>query len=164
MHVRTVLNHALPIKGFVYDEESINRNADTISISIRPRKGSKGLCSKCLHPGPTYDHLPQRAFKMVPIWGMAVLLLYAMRRIDCKHCGSITVESVPWSIGGKSRLTKAFAHHMASLARQLSWREVGRRCGVCWDSVAESIRWIVAYGLENRSLDGIAAIGFDEIQ
>jgi hypothetical protein len=29
-----------------------------------------------------------------------------MRRVDCRHCGAIVVEEVPWS-DGKRQLTKA---------------------------------------------------------
>lgn len=164
MHLRTVLGAVYRHKGFVYGTEQLNRTTNTITINVHGRKGSKPRCSGCGQLGATYDHLPTRGFDMVPIWGLAVVLLYAMRRVDCRHCGRVTVERVPWSIGGKSRLTTAFAHHLAGWARFLSWKEVGLRCGACWDSVADAVRWIVAYGLENRSLDGIIAIGVDEIQ
>jgi transposase len=35
--------------------------------------------------------------------------------------------------------------------------------GTSWGVVYRSIQWVVAYGLEKRSLDGISAIGIDEI-
>jgi len=38
--------------------------------------------------------LPTRRFEFIPIWGYAVLLLYAMRRVQCRDCG-VKVESVP---------------------------------------------------------------------
>ncbi len=122
------------------------------------------MCSRCGRPGPTYDHLPPRGFDMIPVWSLAVVLIYAMRRVDCQHCRRVTVEEVPWSIGGKSRLTTAFAHHLAGWARLLSWKEVGLRCGACWDSVAHAVQWVVDWGLRHRDLEGISAIGVDEIQ
>lgn len=164
MHLRTVLNAVFRHKGFVYGSELLDPVRNTISIAVRPRKGSKACCSGCGRPGPTYDHLPERGFNMIPVWGLAVVLFYFMRRVDCRHCGAVKVEQVPWSIGGKSRLTTAFAHPLAGWARFLSWTEVARRCGSCWDSVADAVRWIVEYGLEHRCLDGISAIGVDEIQ
>ncbi len=164
MHLRTLLNATFRHKGFVYGTERLDRQAERISIAVRPRAGSRPRCSGCGHAGSTYDHLPERGFDMIPIWSLAVVLLYAMRRVDCRHCCRVTVEQVPWSIGGKSRLTTAFAHHLAGWARLLSWKEVGRRCGAGWDSVAQSVRWIVAWGLDNRNLDGISAIGVDEIR
>jgi hypothetical protein len=42
-------------------------------------------------------------FQFVPLWGMAVIFLYAMRRVDCRRCG-VKVERVPWA-EGKNQLT-----------------------------------------------------------
>lgn len=164
MHLRTVLSFVYPHKGFVYGTEVLDRPSDRIRVSVRPRKGSPPICSSCGRPGTTYDHLPERSFDMVPLWSLAVLLVYSMRRVDCQHCRRVIVEQVPWSVGGKSRLTTAFAHHLAGWARLLSWKEVARRCGSCWDSVAHAVEWAVEYGLKHRSLDEVNAIGVDEIQ
>jgi hypothetical protein len=37
---------------------------------------------------------PERRFEFIPLWGFLVLL-YAMRRVDCRRCGAV-VEEVPW--------------------------------------------------------------------
>jgi transposase len=94
---------------------------------------------------------------MIPVWSLPVDFVYAMRRVSCPECG-VRVEAVPWG-AGKSPLTSAFAHHLASWARLLSWKEVGQRCGASWDTVARAVSWLVAWGLEHRSLDAIKAIG-----
>lgn len=164
MHLRTVFNHVYSHKGFVYGEERLDRQTNTVTIEMRARANSRPRCSACGHQGTTYDHLPSRSFDLIPIMSLAVVMVYAMRRVNCRHCQRIVVESVPWSIGGKSRLTTAFAHHLAGWARLLSWKEVGRRCGTGWDSVASAVQWMVEFGLRHRSLDGITAIGVDEIQ
>lgn len=164
MHVTTLLRRCYPHKGFIYSKAQLSQSEDKVTVTVLPRKGSRGCCSGCGKPGPTYDHLAERSFQMIPIWGFAVIFLYTMRRINCSHCERICVETVPWSVGGKSRLTTAFAHHLAGWARHLSWKEVGKRCGACWDTVAQSVEWIVAFGLKGRCLDDITAIGVDEIQ
>ena len=43
----------------------------------------------------------------MPLWGFFVFLLYTMRRVDCRRCGVVTVEEVPWG-GGKRTVTKAY--------------------------------------------------------
>lgn len=48
--------------------------------------------------------------------------------------------------------------------RLLSWKEVASRCSTSWEAVAQSVEWLVNWGLSHRSLDGITAIGVDEIQ
>lgn len=160
MHLRTLLNRVCRYKGFVIGTERLTPY-DTVEIEVRPRANSRPICSCCHRPGTTYDHLKERRFEMIPIWTMSVILLYTMRRVDCPICG-VKVEEVPWAIG-KSSLTKAFAHHLAGWARYISWKEVAARFGVCWDKVGQAVKWLVDYGMEHRSLEGITAIGVDEI-
>jgi transposase len=52
---------------------------------------------------------------------------------------------------------------LARWARQLSWRETARVFQTSWEAVYRSVEWFVAWGLKNRKLAGIAAIGVDEI-
>ena len=89
---------------------------NTIEVDVRPRRGSKPHCSCCGKAAPGYDLLPVRRFEFIPIWGYAVMLLYAMRRVQCRDCG-VKVESVPWAIG-KHSLTKAY---MLYLAHWTAW-------------------------------------------
>ena len=91
----------------------------TIEIDVRPRQGSKPNCCGCGKPGPGYDHLRERRFEFIPVWGFAVVLLYCMRRVNCTHCG-VKVEAVPWGIG-KHTLCKAYMLYLAHWARKLSW-------------------------------------------
>jgi transposase len=110
---------------------------------------------------PGYDVLATRWFAFVPLWGLPVFLLYAMRRVDCHRCG-VTVEAVPWA-SGKMHTTHAFTWFLASWAKVLSWKEVARRFRTSWDTVFRSVEHAVRWGLEHRSLDGILAIGVDEL-
>ncbi|MFH0939101.1 MAG: ISL3 family transposase [Planctomycetota bacterium] len=108
-----------------------------------------------------YDHLEERMFEFVPIWGIPVLLLYAMRRVACTDCG-VRVEKVPWAVG-KSRLTIAFACYLAEWGKDMSWSKVAQRFKTTWYHVYESIKYVVNYGKEHRALSGIKALGIDEI-
>lgn len=160
MQLKTVLNRVHPIKGFVY--EKVGFAADAIEVQVRPRERSRAYCSGCGRRGPTYDRLPQRRFAFVPLWALSVYLIYAMRRVDCPRCG-VTVEMVPW-VEGKHHLTRAYAVFLARWARRLSWREVALVFKTSWDSVCRSVAWVVEYGLQHRSLEGVTAIGVDEVQ
>ena len=48
-------------------------------------------------------------------------------------------------------------------ARRLSWRETARAFGTSWECVYRSVQWFVQWGLAHRKLEGIRAIGIDEI-
>ena len=160
MQVKTVLNRVHRIKGFVY--EKVHLVGEGIEVQVRPRCGSRPVCSGCGRPGPGYDALGERHFHFVPLWAISVVLVYAMRRVDCPRCG-VTVERVPWG-DGKRHLTRAYAVFLARWARRLSWKEVASIFNTSWEAVYRSVTWVVEYGLQHRSLDGVTAIGVDEVQ
>jgi transposase len=160
MQVKTVLNRVHPVKGFVYGK--VRFVNDWIEVDVLPRKGARPICSGCGQRGPGYDTLAARHFHFVPLWAINVILVYAMRRVDCPRCG-VTVEQVPWG-DGKRHLTRAYAVFLATWGRRLSWKEVSTIFRVSWEKVYRSVAWVVEYGLEHRDLQGITAIGVDEVQ
>ena len=161
MLLTRLLNACHHFPGFVYVAAKLNETLNTIEIDVRPRKGSKPHCSVCHKCAPGYDLLPQRRFEFIPIWGFAVVLLYAMRRVECKACG-IKVEEVPWGMG-KHTLTKAYMLYLAHWARKLSWLETARSFHISWEKVFQAVEYVVHWGLEHRNLQAIRAIGVDEI-
>jgi transposase len=53
---------------------------------------------------------------------------------------------------------------LATWAKVLSWRQVARSFRTSWDNVFRSVKMAVAWGLAHCSLEGIEAIGVDEVQ
>ena len=164
MRIRTLLNQCHYLKSFVYENEKLQQHDGSMSVivDIRPRKNSQPVCSGCHQRGGVYDHLRERLFEFIPIWGMTVFFCYTMRRVNCQACG-VKVEAVPWC-DGKNQLTKAYQLFLARWARKLSWKEVAESFQTSWDKVYRSVQYVVEFGLKNRGLDGINAIGVDEIQ
>ena len=165
MLLKTILNHCLKFKSFVYTKITLELigGAEALVAEIVPRKNSRGLCSKCRRPVPTYDHQSSmRHFRFVPLWGIPVYFRYRMRRVQCPTHGVIT-EVVPWA-QGKSPITGAMELFLARWARRLSWKEVAECFEVSWQNVFHSVRSVVEYGLKHRKFDNITAIGVDEIQ
>jgi transposase len=163
--VKTLLNRVQKHKGFVYERveylDDETGRVFALRAWLRERRGSRPVCGGCGRPGPGYDRLAARTFDFVPIWGIAVVLVYALRRVACPTCG-VKVEAVPWA-AGKSRLTTAMACWLAEWARDLSWSRVAERFGTTWHAVSQAVRWVVDYGLAHRDLSGVRAIGVDEI-
>lgn len=165
MLIKTLLNKVLPIKGFVYDSVRLKlvKGQESVVAHVEPRKNGFASCSCCARRAPGYDRSTEaRLFQMVPLWGIQVFLSYRLRRVNCPRCG-VKVERVPWA-RGKSTLTDAYRIFLSRWARLLSWKETAEAFRTTWDKVYDSVHMVVAYGLEHRSLDGIEAIGVDEVQ
>src|SRR5438045_5410084 len=159
----TILNRCHRFPGFVYRQARFSSDHKRIEIAVRPRKGSAAVCSRCHQPAPGYDQLPERRFEFIPLWGFFVFLLYAMRRVDCRRCGAVVVEEVPWG-DGKRTLTRAYMLFLARWARRLSWKETAEAFRTSWEKVFDAVEHVVTWGLEHRVLGQIDAIGVDEIQ
>lgn len=158
--IKTVLNQCHPLKSFVYGAMCLA--GGELSVDVLPRKSSRARCGECLRPGPTYDTArTARSFAFVPLWGFAVVLYYYVRRVECAWCG-VRAEHLPWA-EGKQRTCNVYRQVLARWARRLSWSEVAEVFGTSWGVVYRAVRWIVDYGLAHRSLDGVSAIGVDEI-
>jgi transposase len=165
MLLQTILNRVQRHKSFVYEKAVLveEKAGLALEVKIKPRGKSRAICSGCGKARPGYDREPtQRRFEFVPLWGIAVFFLYTMRRVDCPSCG-VKVEKVPWA-EGKHRLTTTYQVFLARWAKLLSWKQVARSFRTSWDNVFRSVQLVVAWGLANRSLEGIEAIGVDEVQ
>jgi transposase len=163
MELTTILNRCHRFRGFVYHRAAFSADHKSIEVSVRPRKGSVAICSRCHQRAPSYDQLAERRFEFIPFWGFLVFLLYAMRRVDCRRCAAVVVEEVPWA-DGKRTLTRAYMLFLARWARKLSWKETAEAFRTSWEKVFDAVEYVVTYGLEHRVLGQIDAIGVDEIQ
>ena len=165
MQLKTILNRIEPFKSFVYTQITMIDDGDRprIEVAIEPRANGRPLCSGCGQPAPGYDRQRRpRRFDYVPLWGMAVSFLYAMRRVNCPACG-IKVEQVPWA-DGKCHLTTSYRWFLARWAQRLSWKGVADVFHTTWENVFRAVRYAVSWGLAHRDESGIEALGVDEIQ
>jgi len=164
MLVKTILNRLEKQPGFVYGAMGLVGSGDRLGmeVAIRPRKGSRGICSGCRRRRRGYDRLPPRRFRFVPLWGVPVFFVYAMRRVECDSCG-VRVEHVPWA-EGKNHLTITFSWFLARWAKHMSWQEVAEIFRANWDDVFRSVEMAVEWGRAHMNLRGIRSLGIDEIQ
>ena len=164
MHLKTILNRVERHKSFVYGKQQLVDNGAElrIEVEVRSRSNSRPSCSGCGRTGPGYDRLPERRFEYVPLWAIPVFFTYALRRVNCAQCG-VTVERVPWCDGKHAHCT-TYRWFLARWAKRLSWDEVATVFRASWDSVYRAVEYAVSWGLTHRKLEGIEAIGLDEVQ
>jgi hypothetical protein len=124
LHLQTILHRVQPHKSFCYRAAAFRDSAAglALEVTIEPRANGKPICSGCGQRHAGYDRLPARRFEFVPLRGLAVFFVYALRRVDCPRCG-VKVERVPWATG-KEHLTTSYQWFLARWAKRLSWQEV----------------------------------------
>lgn len=164
MQLTRIFNYVTDYKPFVVEKAEWEEHATGPRIVLRmaARKNGRAECSGCGCRAAGYDRLPEREWDFVPLWQIAVVLTYALRRVECPDCG-VKVERVPWA-EGKQQQTKEYRVFLAGWAKRLSWQEVADIFGASWDTVYRSVRWVVQWGVVHRELTGVTAIGVDEIQ
>jgi transposase len=164
MLLQTILNRVEKQPGFVYGPVRFVpvRDRPGLEIELRGRKNRRPRCSGCQQPGPGYDTLPPRRFEFVPLWGLLVFFVYALRRVQCPRCG-VRVEAIPWA-EGKHQLTTTYAWFLARWAQRVSWTAVAQTFHTTWTHVYRSVEMAVTWGRAHQDLTGITALGIDEIQ
>ena len=162
MQVKTILNRIQRHQSFVYGPTRLVQGHQlALEVEVRPRANARAKCSGCGNTASGYDTLPARRFEFVPLWGIAVFLVYAMRRVSCPSCG-VKVEAVPWA-SGKHQVTDTYAWFLARWARRLSWKEVAEVFHTSWEKVFHSVQMAVEWGRAHQDLSGVSAIGIDEV-
>src|SRR5713226_4212721 len=146
MQLKTILNRVERHKSFVYSAVRFGDGArSSLEVTVQERANGRPICSGCGEAGPGYDRLAERRYEFVPLWALAVFLVYAPRRVACVHCG-VKVERVPWA-EGKSRLTTSYRWFLASWAKLLPWQQVANVFQTSWQSVYRSVQSAVRWGL-----------------
>ena len=134
-------------------------------MDIQPRKNSKAICSGCQNPAPGYDSQSSaRRFDFIPIWGFPVdFYLYDEKSLLPGVWSQSRRSSLGKRHGGS--LTQTYMQFLQLTgAKVLSMeRNSQTMYNTSWDKVYSSVEYVVSWGLENRSLKGITAIGVDEV-
>jgi transposase len=165
MLLKTILNRVYRHKGFIYQNGKFvegGKKGTAIEVGVKPRRSSKPICSGCWRACRGYDHLSERRYQMVPVYGFPVYLVYRPRRVECPRCG-VKVEQLPWA-RGKETTTAAFQWYLVFWTRYLALAKVAEVFQTNWQAVYDAVERAVEWGLARRPLDNVKSIGVDEVQ
>ncbi len=170
--LKAILNRVHPLERFAYGKITIasappkhanDRPHDKVIVEVSARANSQPRCGGCGQPRPIYDtRRDERLFDFIPLFGMSVVFAYRMRRVDCRMCGGVKTEHVPWA-DGKEQMTTAYKWFLSTRARRMSWSETASVFRTSWNRVCRSIHFAVQWGLAPRETSQFTAIGIDEI-
>jgi transposase len=160
MLLASIIRRTLGIKHHVVKKVGQDESGFTVELDVHACR--RLPCGSCGALCRVRDRLAPRTWRHVPLWGIAVKLIYRPARVSCEQCGAVRVESIPWS-QGKCRLSEGLIWLLSAWCRLLAWEQVARLFGVHWNTVATAVRQAVSYGLAHRDMGNILYIGVDEL-
>jgi transposase len=158
--VETFIRKQLRLKAHWVSSVELEEEQVVVRIDrLRSRMLRCGLCGhRCRK---VHSALGERRWRDLAMRGVALVLRYRPRRVNCPRCG-VRVEQFPWAPPW-ARVTQALAHAVAVLARLLSWQETARHYGLNWKTVASVVKRAVEYGLRQRRRQPLHVLGIDEV-
>ena len=162
MRVSVAFNRLLGFSGTVV--EKVVFGATQILVSVRLRSG-RLRCPCGRTSRATYDR-SQRSWRHLDLGRYRVVVSAQVRRVDCRGCGRVRTEQVPWARPG-ARHTRDFEDTAAWLVRRMSKAAVATLLRTSWNTVDGLVRRLVTAhlhpGAASHRLARLARIGVDEI-
>lgn len=160
MRVTTLCKRLLDLDGISVTAVNVVAGALVAQVRLRRRRLA---CPQC--PFTTRARYDTRTvasrWRGLDLGRRKVSVRATLRRLWCPTHGVLT-EAVPFARAG-SRFTRDFEDLVAYLATKTDKTTITRLQRVDWDTVGRICERVVAEGLDPARLDGLVAIGVDEV-
>jgi len=160
VRVTTAFNRLLRLPGASVIDVSFGVEGVIVTVRLRRRRR---VCSRCGQTGRrvhAHDRRHKR-WRHLDLGSSRCFIECELRRVWCPDCGA-QFEAVAWARAG-SRYTRDFEDVVAWLAQQMAKTPIAGLLRIAWDSVGRIVERVVADHLDERRLNGLVAIGVDEI-
>lgn len=152
----------LGIQGFVVREATVDRRGDRSCVILDlTRESPRFLCSSCHQETENAIVYRERVVQHLSLWQHLTYLRLMQYRVICPHCG-LKVEELPF-VQRYSRVTVWLGALIYELCKVMTNKAVGILQGLNEETVKNIDKTKLQEAQENRSLDGISALGVDEI-
>ncbi|MEU4245239.1 ISL3 family transposase [Actinoplanes sp. NPDC026619] len=129
---------------------------------VRVRLRSRVLVCPCGKTSRARYDTSRRRWRHVDFGRHRVLIEADIRRVDCRGCGRVRTEWMPWARPG-ARHTRDFEDMAAWLVKRMSKSAVATLLGSTWETIDALVARLVDEHLDTARLDGLYRIGVDEI-
>jgi transposase len=157
VRVSTAFNRMLAIDGA--SVTAVAFTGDGIVVSLR-RRARRHRCP-CGRTAAGYDRSTRR-WRHLDLAASKLWLQAEIWRVDCRGCGRVRTEHVPWARPG-ARLSRDLEDVIAWLAQRTDKTSICRLLRVSWETVQAVVMRVVAEHLDDARLDGVFNLGVDEI-
>jgi transposase len=160
VRVCTAFNRMLRVPGASVIDVSFGGEGVIVIVRLRRRRR---VCSRCGQTGlhlEIHDRRVKR-WRHLDLGANRCVIECELRRLRCRDCG-VHLEAVPWARPGAAH-TRDFEDVVAWLAQQMAKTPIAGLLRIGWDTVGRIVERVVGDHLDQRRLDGLVAIGCDEI-
>jgi transposase len=160
VRVTTAFNRLLRLPGAAVIDVSLSGEGVIVTVRLRRRRRVCSVCGQTGRGVRAHDRRLKR-WRHLDLGSSRCVIECELRRVWCADCGA-QFEAVPWARAG-SRYTRDFEDVVAWLAQQMAKTPIAGLLRIAWDTVGRIVERVVNDHLDERRLEGLVAIGCDEI-
>jgi transposase len=160
VRVQTAFNRVLRLPGASVIDVCLGGEGVIVCVRLRRRRR---VCWGCGQTG-RHLHVHDRRVKRwrhLDLGANGCVIERELRRLRCPACG-VRSEPVPWA-RPEAHHTRDLKDVLAWLAQQIAKTAITGLLRIGWDTVERIVERVVADHLDETRLDGLVAIGVDEI-
>jgi transposase len=159
VRVSTAFKRLLRLPGASVADVSFT--GEGVVVTVRPRRRRR-VCGGCGQTGALEIHDRRvKRWRHLDLGASRCMIECELRRLRCPDCG-VRLEAVPWARPGAAH-TRDFEDTVAWLAQQMAFAPIARLLRVGWHTIGPIVARVVADHLDERRIEGLVAIGVDEI-
>lgn len=159
MRVCTVFNRMLRLVGASVC--SVEFTDAGLILGLKRPRNRMLVCPCGTKTWASYDR-SRRRWRHLNFGVTRVFLEADVYRLDCRGCGLVRTERVPWARPG-ARLTRDLEDVIGWLAQRADKTTVAHLLGCAWETVDRAAKRLVDEHLDQARLDNLYRIGMDEI-
>jgi transposase len=161
VRVTTAFNRLLRLPGASVIDVSFGGEGVIVSVWLRRRRR---VCARCGQTGRQLVIRDRRVkrWRHLDLGSTRCIIECELRLLRCPDCRIVRAEPVPWARPGAHH-TRDFEDVVAWLAQQMAKTPIAGLLRIGWDTVGRIVERVVADHLNQSRLDGLVAIGVDEI-
>jgi transposase len=158
MRVTTAFNKMLGLVGA--SVAAVTFAPEGTVIGLRRRR-AKHRCPCGWKTWSVYDRSGRR-WRHLDLGVTRCFLEAEIARIDCRRCGRVRTEEVPWARPG-ARHSRDLQDVVAWLAQRTDKTTITKLLRISWEAVAKIVIDVVAEAIDDTRLENLYRIGVDEV-
>jgi transposase len=161
-----LLRVLLGFKELIVTDHDLRPRKGVLHLWVKPHKNGArcpacGRRGKLLRRGPRQAARDRRAWRDIPVGGLATTIHYSPREIICETHGRVQ-EDIPWA-APKARITLRLECQLLRLCKVMTQKEAAAQLGIPKSTAASLLHAAIARHRAGHKIRGVKQLGIDEI-